>query len=526
MMHRGAGGGLQRRADKRFTAADEANQRAGGGTAGFEAASEAFRCPLPKLSYKGFSDFSPEAVNDMHAAIWEHPELSTPEKKRASNAIRDAIDPEKLHVPQRAQIRLLKKVFPEETVKSIVDAPQDPHWLGDLLLEIGNLPRSLEASFDLSAVMRQGLVAGARHPLMAARNIKPMLEAAVSKGRYEEYMNALVADPVVQDGIDHRLAITDVGSLGQREEMIASKLINKIPGRGSARATRFLNKVRAEMKRALVKDALVDIGKTKRLGRLSGYEGSRTIKEDDALNSLAEYINTATGRGELRKLAPAANVLNSVLFSPRLLKSRFNLLMNPRWYARQTPYVRKQAMRAMFQTVSAGALVLGLAKAAGAEVGIDPRSSDFGKVKIGDTRFDIWGGFQPLARYATQLAVATYISPTTGKPMPIGSGKFGTTTRGDVALRFMRSKLAPNYSLLADWAFGKDVTGSKFRVRDQWKRVTPLLVQDALDLYHDRGGGPLGIAEAAACTESVLSLWVPRKMCRLTSLRRQAAAIT
>ena len=35
-----------------------------------------------------------------------------------------------------------------------------------------------------------------------------------------------------------------------------------------------------------------------------------------------------------------------------------------------------------------------LAKLAGAEVGDDPEDSDFGKIIIGNTRIDIWGGIQ------------------------------------------------------------------------------------------------------------------------------------
>ena len=263
------------------------------------------------------------------------------------------------------------------------------------------------------------------------------------------------------------------------------------------------------MYRSLYKDALRDVGVTKMLTESVGYTGEKVISEKDALESLANYINHATGRGELRYLTQAAQPLNAFFFSPRLLKSRFNLLLNPRWYARQTPYVRRQALRAMFQTVGVGMAVLGAAKLAGASVGMNPLSSDFGKIQVGNTRFDIWGGFQPLARYSAQLAASQYVSPTTGKVMPIGSGKFGTTTRGDVLIRFLRSKLSPNASLIADYLFTKNVAGDKFRWKDQWTRLTPLLMQDAADLYKEQGGTlwpPTFDAGAAAKTLGMYGL--------------------
>jgi hypothetical protein len=229
--------------------------------------------------------------------------------------------------------------------------------------------------------------------------------------------------------------------------------------------------------------------------------GQKTISEDEAVKSLANYINHATGRGELRHMAGAAEALNAFFFSPRLLKSRFNLLMNPAWYARQTPFVRRQALRAMMQTVGVGSSILYLAYLAGAQVGLDPRSANFGKIKIGDTRIDLWGGLQPLARYAAQLASGVYISSTTGKTLPLGGGQFGQTTRLDVLIRFLRSKEAPLPSLLTDWAAGANVVGQKFRWQDQaYQRLTPLLAQDAFDLYHESGGqwppapGPLAKA--------------------------------
>src|SRR4030095_9040014 len=58
-----------------------------------------------------------------------------------------------------------------------------------------------------------------------------------------------------------------------------------------------------------------------------------------------------------------------------------------------------------------------------------------------------------------------------------------------IFIRFLRSKEAPNASLLTDYLAGSNVVGEEFKWKNQaYQRLTPLLAQDALDLYHESGG--------------------------------------
>jgi hypothetical protein len=523
MRHRVAQEGLySSERSKRFQKYIEAYRAAGGGVAGHLRAKQELKGELPKLRFEGFNDFSPEALDEMANRIYDHPELSTGQKARATDAILDAVTKGK--VPQRGQILILQKVFPGEVAEDVVNAAKQGLWRN--IYEIGNIPRSIQSSFDLSALGRQALVASIRHPVLAMKNFGPMLRAATSKEYYERGMQEITDDPYYELADEGGVALTEVGKLGAHEEAYASKFVNKIPGvAGSARAyTYFLNKMRFDMFKSIYQDALEQAhigpaGYAKRLvtgdvyvnpvkprsfGKVkpegigpnevrkarSGFAQTESIDEDKALKSLADYINNATGRGDLGKLAGSAEALNAFFFSPKLLTSRFNLLMNPVWYAKQTPYVRRQALRAMISTVAAGSTVLYLAHLAGAEVGLDPRSSNFGKMRFGNTRVDLWGGFQPLARYTAQLATGIYISSTTGKAMPLGGGAFGQTTRLDVLIRFLRSKEAPTPSLITDWLAGSNVVGEEFKwYKQPLQRLTPLLAQDAFDIYREGGGG-------------------------------------
>src|SRR5262245_8363225 len=122
----------------------------------------------PKLRYKGFDDFSPEAIDDMVKEVRAH---FTGNRnltgKRAVRAITDAV--EKGKVPTASQIRDLREVFGDDTVEDIVAAAKDDkHWLMNVL----GIPRTLRTTLDVSYLLRPGLVAGARHPLMAGRNFR------------------------------------------------------------------------------------------------------------------------------------------------------------------------------------------------------------------------------------------------------------------------------------------------------------------------------------------------------------------
>jgi hypothetical protein len=249
--------------------------------------------------------------------------------------------------------------------------------------------------------------------------------------------------------------------------------------RASGRAyTGFLNKLRAD-----VFDDLYN--KAKYLG----------IKETDKfMGDLCEFINAATGRGKLPgKLDKLAVALNSVFFSPRLMASRLSLL-NPAFYITKEPFVRKEALKSLLSYASVWLTLLGLSALAGAKVGTDWRSSDFAKVKIGNTRIDFGAGFQQYLRMAGQLITGEYISSTTGKIMTLGEG-YRALNRWDIILRQFESKEAPVASFIANWLKGKDFTGKDFNIPQEIaNRFVPMVIGDTVEIAKDNPNLlPLGI---------------------------------
>ena len=134
---------------------------------------------------------------------------------------------------------------------------------------------------------------------------------------------------------------------------------------------------------------------------------------------------------------------------------------------------------------------LTLLKVTGARVESNPPSSDFGKARFGNSRYDPWGGFQPLARYVAQIL--------TGK-RKTAAGDFVDVARKDTEGRFAQSKLAPVPGLLVDYMRGKTILGDTADFMDAddigeqaANRLLPLFLQDVIEAALEAGhpGGAL-----------------------------------
>jgi hypothetical protein len=220
-------------------------------------------------------------------------------------------------------------------------------------------------------------------------------------------------------------------------------------------------------------------------------QGKTFENSPELYKGLARFINNATGRGGLGPLEQSAQVLNTAFFSPRLIASRLNLI-NPVFYTKLPKEVRIMALKDMAKLVGFGASILGLAAAAGAQVEKDPRSSDFGKIKVGNTRWDMWGGFQQYARIFAQLMSGQTKSSNTGEVYDLKGDKFPYKTRLDQLGSFFRGKLAPVPGLAVDLLAGKNVVGQEIDpVNKAYELFVPMIAQDIQDAWKEQGAKSL-----------------------------------
>ena len=377
-------------------------------------------------------------------------------------------------VPTEGELILLDRVFPKEFVKAVLDKRGLFAKFADAGYQLANIPRSVMASFDLSAPFRQGLFL-ISHPKRFFGSFVDMFKAFGSEKSFKAIQENIVKKPTFNLMKESKLALTEMGSiLTKREESFMSGWAEKIPIvgkviRASGRAyTGFLNKLRADVFDDLITQA-DKLGLTPR-------------NNPDLVKEISNFVNVASGRGSIGALQPAANALNSFFFSPRLMASRLTLL-NPVYYIKANPFVRKEALKSLFTVLGAGTTILGLSKLAGADVGTDPRSADFGKIIIGKTRIDIWGGLQQYIRMFGQVISGQYVSSTTGKLMTLGEG-YKPLTRYEIIQRQIEGKEAPIFSLITTLLKGQTFTGEKASIpKEIGQRLIPMAISDIYEVY-------------------------------------------
>lgn len=335
---------------------------------------------------------------------------------------------------------------------------------GEKAVEILGIPRTAVVGLDLGTTLRQGLMLGVHAPKKFASTLIDMFHALASapfaKDLEKDILHRPTANQQQADGL--YIHAREGGTLAGREDTFQSRLLMKIPGIGrlykatERGSTLFLDKLRADIYDSDFK-ALREAGN----------------KDPNLGKGLATYINTMSGRGDLGALERAAPLLNTVLFSPHLLKARTDYF-NPAFYKKLPTAVKKQAIMDVAKLAGVGISLLTIAKAGGADVQDDPHSADFGKIRVGKVRLDPWGGFQQWIRFFAQLG--------SSERLTLG-GMHTHETRADIAGRFLEQKLSPQATLALHALRGRSAVSKGFDVSSEaYERLTPLIIQDIIQL--------------------------------------------
>jgi len=340
-----------------------------------------------------------------------------------------------------------------------------------------NTSRAILTSVDVSAVLRQGGFIVLGNPLRGFRNLGPMFkafaDAEFAKGekfrmeRRENYKNGLYQQS--------KLFLSDtskVNQMNKQEEAFMTRWIEKIPKsykalwvgsvlRGSQRAyTVFLNRLRMDTFDAMV-------------GNLK--KGDVPTPQETA--TAAGFINTATGRGDLGKFNQSGTLLNTVFFAPRLVWSRFLILSGQPYFA-ASGRTKALVLREYAKFLTGASVVYALGMLAQDEddepLETDPRSSDFLKIRFGDTRVDPLSGLIQATVFVSRL-VAGEKKTAKGKIVPLrpeyrlmnlfretprtDEVKYGGDVATDVMKNFLRSKLSPIVGSAVNLLDMKNVVG-------------------------------------------------------------------
>lgn len=397
-------------------------------------------------------------------------------------------------LPTRGEIDLLQKHFGSGIAKALLGKRPLSAKAWEGLFNALNLPRATLASMDLSFPLRQGIILAPGHPKQWIKSFGRMLKAARfgEKGKnYARYLEDM-AENSRYAGLRRKagLEITEWGLTGAptstlptREEQFYSSLAEWIPG------VKWSERTFTTMSNQLRINVFDDVARSWQLS------GITFDKNPQAYTKLAQFLNHATGRGSLWKFQSLATEMNALMFSPRYQISRPQVIYDAFASLGNAP-ARRVIARDLVKFVGAGATGLALAKMGGAEVETDPRSSDFGKVKVGNTRLDFWAGYQQIARLVAQLATGQAKSTSTGKIYPVGWG--------DILTRFLRMKMSPAAGLLWDIKAGETPIGETMELEEVnipkqiWERTAPMFMQDVVDAIRYQGLDGAGMKVAAS----------------------------
>lgn len=340
----------------------------------------------------------------------------------------------------------------------------------------GNM-KSLSASMDNSAVFRQGWKPMFTNPVIWAKNATNTFSAMAKTVGGKNVLREVNADIISRPNYDR--FIKGGLAIKKAEEAFPESLAEKVPALGrlykasEAAYTGFQYRNRAD-----IADKMLDIAKRKGID----------INDKTELKAIMNVVNSLTGRGNLGALEKNADTVNNIFFSPRYLKSSIDTFTQPLGAGgAKTAFARRQAQKNLAKVVGGTFAVLAAANALNpGSVEWDPRSSDFGKVKVGDTRFDATGGLGSLITFLARETTGKSKSSSTGRLTSYTSGDFGAPTRLDALVSYFTNKVSPAARIGVDKLKGKDFDGNPFNLATSLKKsVIPIGVQNWEELKNN-----------------------------------------
>lgn len=370
------------------------------------------------------------------------------------------------------------------------------HWLND----VGGTMKSLKAGFDNSFFGRQGRQAFVESPTIWAKNFAKSWTDIITELKGQDAMREVMSDIFSRDnahngkwdnmGLDVHVAFEEVYPSGLLRNLAKS---NILPIKGAGRIykasesafTAGAARMRADLADLFIKE---------------GEEMGINFLDKAQAEPIGRLVNSMTGRGHLSGgLENAAKTTNILLFSIRFLKSNIDILTSipkeawiegrlmtesgrAKFNAGEIYATRKAAMNTV-KLIGTMAMILTAAEAMGAKVEKDPRSSDFGKIKIGKTRFDISGGLSSLVVLASRLVPTTH-NGKRGQWYKDSKGKYREVRMGSGMVgQFLKNKSSPLLGLAWLLVDQQDFDGNPITPKMVANQIAqPLVINTYTDL--------------------------------------------
>ena len=182
-----------------------------------------------------------------------------------------------------------------------------------------------------------------------------------------------------------------------------------------------------------------------------------------------------------------------LLWAPQLLLSRVFL---PFQVFSSNKQVRIEAAEQLLLFVGVNtALLTGISMTGKASVELDPRSSDFGQIRVGATRIDPWAGYRPIANLVARIM--------SGQKKNVDTGELYDVSSLRIVADFLRTKLEPLSGTAISLGSGEDIGGKKSELgfSTAVDLLAPLFLSEIFEAYQIGG-----VQSAALTAPSVLGI--------------------
>jgi hypothetical protein len=407
----------------------------------------------------------------------------------------DSLKNGKQTIPQMIKSRVLeaKATFGENKAKAVMDL------FKDTITTISDNAISIVASVDDSFLGRQGLNTLMTHPSVwgpaAKASFVDIYKTMVSKHGGEAVRDSLLADAYSRPNYLNG-SYTIAKLIPKTEEQFPTSLPERLPlGVGrvfKASENAFLNS--GVRMRINMFDLIQETAKKQ----------GKDVTDKVWIKDVGTLINSVTARGDLGKLGQGG-AIRLVLWAPKMLKGNWDVLTaHTGGTGLQTPFARNQARTNLLKIVGETAAIVAVANALSpGSAETDPRSSDFLKIKVGNTRFDISGGKGSIITLLARAITLKSKSTVTGKTTPLNSGKYGAKTLFDVGIDFLVNKTTPLARTAVEISKGKTYAGTKPTVGSvAYGLTTPISIQNFVQNFY----GPDKDGSVAAVVGSIVDI--------------------
>jgi hypothetical protein len=365
--------------------------------------------------------------------------------------------------------------------------------------------KSAVASMDNSFWGRQGiknLLDLRTSPIWTKNFLKSWVDMGkqlMAKGKLWTSGDDAVMDSIKADVLSRPNALNgkyEAGNYGLdvlSEEAYPSSLPEKIPLLGRVfKASEVAYNGGALRLRADLADRFI---------KMAEKNGVNTLDRKE-IQPVGQMVSSLTGRGSnyLRATGEQQKALNVLLFSVKFLESNVDTLIKPLGLLKKSAtkgeaFTKKESAKSLLSIMATLATMKLIAKAVNPNsVDIEPRSTNFCKIKVWGHWVDTSGGMASLVTLVSRTMIPTkhngewglWTKSSTGNWTNLTAGEYGKQTALDVLEGFIEGKLSPLAGIVRDLLKGENYQGQPITLENMAINATvPLSIQNFIQLKDD-----------------------------------------